>query len=144
MFLKVKLKPNGDFDKLKARLVADGSTQDKNMYEDVSSPTMSTTSLFVLTALAARDKLHVSKIDIASAYLNADMTGPRVYMKFDPEIATILTQLESKLVEYITDNGAAGQSAVRVRLKRGTVVRKSQIRTRVDGLCDKSTGPMRI
>ena len=105
MFLKVKLKPNGDFDKLKARLVADGSTQDRNMYEDVSSPTMSTTSLFVLTALAARDKLHVATIDIASAYLNADMTGPSVYMKFDPEIATILTQLEPKLKQYITDNG---------------------------------------
>ena len=105
MFLKVKLKPNGDFDKLKARMVADGSTQDRNIYEDVSSPTMSTTSLFVLVALAARDKQSVATFDIASAYLNADMSGPSVYMRFDPEIASLLTQLDSKLAEYVVDNG---------------------------------------
>ena len=105
MFLKVKLKPNGEFDKLKARLVADGSMQDKNMYEDVSSPTISTTSLFVLAALAARDKQCTATFDIASAYLNADMSGPSVFMRFDPEIATILTQLQSKLEEFLTDSG---------------------------------------
>ena len=117
MFLKVKLKPNGDFDKLKARLVADGSSQDRNMYEDVSSPTISTTSLFVLAALAARDKQCIATFDIASAYLNADMRGPSVFMRFDPEIATILKQLDPILPEYVTANGC-----LVVQLDKGYVV----------------------
>jgi len=105
MFLKVKLKPNGEFDKLKARLVADGSSQDRSIYEDVSSPTISTTSLFVLASLAARENHCVATFDIASAYLNADMTGPSVYMRFDREMSTILVQLEPELTEFVTDNG---------------------------------------
>ena len=85
--------------------MADGSTQDRNLYEDVSSPTISTTSLFVLAALAANDRQCVATFDIASAYLNADMSGPSVYMRFDPEMATILTQLEPTLKEFVADNG---------------------------------------
>ena len=42
MFLKEKYLPTGAFEKLKARLVAGGNQQDKDLYDDISSPTVST------------------------------------------------------------------------------------------------------
>jgi hypothetical protein len=39
MFLKEKYLPTGHYEKLKARLVTGGNQQDKDLYEDLSSPT---------------------------------------------------------------------------------------------------------
>ena len=48
MFLKEKCTASGEYDNLKARLVAGGDQRDKELYEDLvlSSPTASTTSVF--------------------------------------------------------------------------------------------------
>jgi hypothetical protein len=48
MFLKAKYHPDGTFDKLKARLVAGGDQQDKSLYVDISSATVSTSAVFTL------------------------------------------------------------------------------------------------
>jgi hypothetical protein len=55
MFLKEKFAASGEFEKLKARLVAGGDQQDKGLYEDLylSSPTASTTSVLAIAAIAA-------------------------------------------------------------------------------------------
>ena len=42
MFLKEKFYADGNFEKLKARLVAGGHLQDRQMYQDISSPTVRT------------------------------------------------------------------------------------------------------
>jgi hypothetical protein len=73
MFLKRKTHPDGSFDKYKARLVAGGDMQDKKLYEDLSSPTVSTSSVFTVAAIAAHEKRHVAVVDIGSAFLNATM-----------------------------------------------------------------------
>ena len=44
IFLKRKNHPDGSFHKLKARLVAGGDQQDKGLYDDLSSPTVSTSA----------------------------------------------------------------------------------------------------
>ena len=44
MFLKDKYTADGKFDKLKSRLVAGGHLQDRNIYDNGSSPTVSTTN----------------------------------------------------------------------------------------------------
>jgi len=59
MFLKEKRKPDGCFDKLKARLVAGGHMQDRSIYDDNSSPTVSWTSVSLILAIAAEDKHQV-------------------------------------------------------------------------------------
>ena len=41
MFLKEKFNGDGTFDKLKARLVAGGDGQDRSLYDNLSSPTVS-------------------------------------------------------------------------------------------------------
>ena len=57
MFLKEKNLPNGDFQKIKARLVAGGDQQDKSLYSDTSSLTAtleSTTMVIAVTAAEGR------------------------------------------------------------------------------------------
>ncbi len=85
MFLKEKFSADGQFEKLKARLVAGGHQQDRSSYtlEETSSPTVSTTSLFTLLALK-KDKDKVVTVDIKSAYLNASMSDRVILMKMEP------------------------------------------------------------
>jgi hypothetical protein len=68
-FLKEKYKADGSFDKLKSRLVAGGNEQDRNLYDDLSSPTASTESLFIMASLAALQCRHVYTVDIGGAYI---------------------------------------------------------------------------
>jgi hypothetical protein len=75
MFLKEKFKASGLFDKLKARLVAGGDQQDRSLYDDISSSTVSiTTILLIIIFIAALEGRIVITVDIAGAYhLNADI-----------------------------------------------------------------------
>ena len=47
MFLKEKFTTEGPFEKLKSRLVAGGHLQDRDIYDNESSPILSTSSLFI-------------------------------------------------------------------------------------------------
>ena len=66
MFLKEKFTASGEYDKLKARLVAGGDKQDKELYEDLclSSPTAFTTSVLAVAAIAACEGRLVTVMDI--------------------------------------------------------------------------------
>jgi hypothetical protein len=75
MFLKDKYLSSGAFQKFKARLVAGGNQQDKTLYNNLSSPTASTTSVLTVAAIAAAANRWVLVIDIGGAYLNAS-TAP--------------------------------------------------------------------
>ena len=48
VFIKQKVFSNGQLDKLKARLVADGSQQGRHLYDFVSSATVSLQVLYLL------------------------------------------------------------------------------------------------
>jgi hypothetical protein len=71
LFYKEKYFPDGKFDKLKARLVASGDAQDRSLYTEsqTSSPTVSTETLFMVAAIAGREKRKVITVDIGSAFL---------------------------------------------------------------------------
>lgn len=71
MFIKEKYNSNNNFEKLKGRLVSDGSTQDKALYPDLSSPTARLESIFIALELAMRKRIKRCKMDIDGAYLNA-------------------------------------------------------------------------
>ena len=101
MFLREKTLPNGDFEKMKARLVAGGHRQDRSIYTDTSSPTPNITSIFTVAALAADERRKVTTVDIGNAYLNAPMTGENpVYMKLNKEISEILCNIDSSFREF--------------------------------------------
>jgi hypothetical protein len=106
MFLKEKFLSTGEFDKLKARLVAGGDMQDKTLYENISSPTISLSSVFIITAIASFEKRIVVTADIAGAYLNAKMSTQEVLMRLDPFIASIVVKLKPDYGKFICTNGS--------------------------------------
>lgn len=93
MFLTPKKKPNGDIDKIKGRIVAGGHRQDRSLFQDsdISSPTVSLTSVLAAAAVAAQQGHHVMTLDHKAAYLNARMEGPPVTMQLDSGVASLLS-----------------------------------------------------
>jgi len=63
----------------KARWVAGGHRQVKQLLVDFASPTLKTTSLFTLLAIGAHKHLPIKFLDIRNAYLWADLPAP-IYM----------------------------------------------------------------
>ena len=105
IFLKEKYRSDGTFDKLKGRLVAGGHMQDRSMFEDNSSPTVATTSTFMLAALAARENRHVVTADIGGAYLNASMGEHMTFMRLDPLLSSIIIKLDPSYENFIDARG---------------------------------------
>jgi hypothetical protein len=106
MIFQPKHDPNtGEFIKLKARFVADGSTQDKSMYEDVSSPTVSTHAVFINAAIAAKERRLVKVVDLPGAYLHADMSGEEVLMHISKDDAEILIMMDPEYKQYLRSDG---------------------------------------
>ncbi len=56
MFMVEKYLANGSFDKMKARLVADGRDQDEEIYPNKSSPTVAVHSVFTALGLVSRKR----------------------------------------------------------------------------------------
>jgi len=105
MFLKEKFTPEGDFLKLKSRLVAGGDQQDRALYEDVSSPTASITVIFIVLTIAAAECRHIVTMDIAGAYLNASMSSVVVHMYFEPALASMLCELVPAYSRFLMKDG---------------------------------------
>jgi Reverse transcriptase (RNA-dependent DNA polymerase) len=102
MFLKDKYLASGAFERFKARLVAGGNQQDKGLYEDLSSPTVATSSVLAIAAIAAMESRKVIAIDIGGAFLNADMapTGVEVHMRLNRVMTSMLIQLDPSYEKY--------------------------------------------
>ena len=90
----------GEFIKLKARFVANGSTQDRSVYDDVSSPTVSTHAVFLNAAIAAKERRIVKTIDLPGAYLNVKMSGVEVLMHLDSDSAGILILIKPEYEKF--------------------------------------------
>lgn len=70
IFLVEKFFANGEFEKIKARLVANGAQQDRELYPNKSSPTASIHAIFTCLAIVAYiGKYAVAKIDVKGAYI---------------------------------------------------------------------------
>jgi hypothetical protein len=113
MFIKMKYKPDGSEDKVKARLVAGGNRQDRTLYEDISAPTVNTTHLFMEVAIAAKKRQKIATLDIGSAYLNAEMKGTNVYMRLDRHLTSLITTMYPEYSQFIESSGT-----ITVRLKK--------------------------
>ena len=114
MFLKEKFLPTGEFEKLKARLVAGGDQQDKNLYEDLSSPTVSTSVVLTVLTIAAHERRNISVVDITGAYLNAEIGREvTVNMRLDRVISGLITRLRPEYSTYLDQRGS-----IVVRLQR--------------------------
>jgi hypothetical protein len=109
MFLKEKNKPDGTFDKLKARLVANGSQQESTAEQKIanSSPTASLTSILMVASIAAKEKRHVVTVDVKSAYINARMPDDEIVdIIIEPSIATELVKLAPEFATTLRYDGS--------------------------------------
>jgi hypothetical protein len=98
MFLVNKYDANGEFEKVKARLVADGRDQDPALYPNKSSPTVVIHSVFTVLGMAGEKRSRVvAKIDIKGAFLQTPMSGPPIYMKIYPKITKYAKELYPEL-----------------------------------------------
>ncbi len=104
MFLKAKHDARGTFERIKARLVANGSQQDRELYGDVSSPTPSHESILASLVMAAKERRHAAVIDIGGAYLNADMDED-VYMWLDKHLSEKVIAVMPEAAAVATRNG---------------------------------------
>jgi hypothetical protein len=94
MFVVQKYLANGEFDKVKARLVADGRDQDASLYPDKSSPMVALHSVFMVLGLGAMKKWRqVIKIDVKGAFVQTPMKGQATYMKLDLKITKYTIEL---------------------------------------------------
>ena len=82
--------------------------QDKDLYtkDDISSPTVGTSSVMTIVAIAAKEKRHVLTADIGGAYLNASMTKEKlILMRLSKENAAILVWLKPEYSSFLLSNG---------------------------------------
>lgn len=107
MFLKDKYDASGRFLKFKARLVAGGDQQDKELYDDLSSPTAATSSVLTVAAIAAAEWRYAMTIDVGGAFLNADMTptGVLVHMRLDPLLTKLLLEIDPSYAPLVEKSG---------------------------------------
>jgi hypothetical protein len=108
MFLKDKYTAEGKFDKLKSRLVAGGHLQDRDIYDNGSSPTVSTTSVFIIAAIAAKENRSLATIDFPGAFLNSDMPSEgthAVFMRLNKYLTDVLISIDKSYLKYVNEKG---------------------------------------
>jgi len=105
MFLVRKYVADGSFDKVKARLVADGIDQDAELYPNKSSPTVAIHSVFTVLGLAATKTWQiVVKIDVKGAFLQTPMSGEPTFMKLDPKVLKYAVELFPNLKKMVEED----------------------------------------
>lgn len=108
MFMKTKFDGLGRFEKIKARLVANGKQQDRALYPNTYSPTVALQSVMMCLVVAAAEGRHVSTVDIGGAYLNAERNsaeGEEVVMELEPMLVRILAKVTPGVKPYIDEKG---------------------------------------
>ncbi len=111
LFFKEKLDSNGNFIKIKARLVAGGNEQSRIGMEDTGSPTVSTEVLFIVTSIAAKLGMKFGVADVEGAYLEADMIGDPVLMQLNPTVSRCLIDIDNS---YAKSMDASGKVVVKL------------------------------
>jgi hypothetical protein len=106
MFKVSKYLASGEFDKMKARLVADGRDQDPELYPDKSSPTVVLHSVFTVLGMVASHKWRVTvKIDIKGAFLQTPMEGEPTYTKLDQKMSKYVVEMFPELKTLMEEDG---------------------------------------
>ena len=118
IFLKEKLDSKGNFIKLKSRLVAGGHLQIKDLFapNEISSPTVSINSVFMVIAMGVSQHRNFMTFDIAQAYLNAPMPEEHdVHMTLDELTTRILCEIDPSYKKFLPK---VGKQEITVKLDK--------------------------
>jgi histone deacetylase 1/2 len=76
--------------------------QDRTLlYDDeVSSPTVAATFIFLIASIAAKESRTVVTIDIGGAYLNADISQYNILMSLDPIMSALMIKLDPSYANF--------------------------------------------
>ena len=93
IFVKVKYTAQGNFDKVKARLVAGGHKEPLNNdpHLNISSPVVSDVVVKIIFAIAAARRVKLKAIDIAGAFLRVPMQRDNVFVRLPRDVSVDLT-----------------------------------------------------
>jgi len=105
MFLKAKFDGMGVFEKIKARLVANGSQQDLRPKIETASPTVAMDSVMMCLSIAAKEGRSVATADIGGAYLNADMDDEEVLMELEPALIEVVRTFLPNVDPFVDGRG---------------------------------------
>ena len=107
MFLKDKYKPDGSFDKIKARMVGDGKHQNSKLYNMVSSSTVALSSVMLMLNIASKYNAKVASYDVGGAFLHAKLEedDPDIYLKVTKDVANIWKDVDPSARDFLDDKG---------------------------------------
>ena len=104
IILREKFDAEGNFEKLKARLVANGAQMDPTTHTDLSSPTVSLTFLLMMVVVAAREPCKVATMDVGNAFVKASMDDEdEVLVTLDQLTAALLCQIDRSYEQFLND-----------------------------------------
>lgn len=107
MFLTPKIDAAGVFLNLKARLVADGDQQRREVYDhsNLTTLTVSTSSFFAVASFAAAKNRTIISLDVEGAFLHAEMYGITVHRILDAVITAIIIDLDPSYKVFVDERG---------------------------------------
>ena len=86
--------------------MADGDRQNKKLYDDLSSPIASTSSVFSMLSVSAYKRRYAAVLDVGGAFLNADTTtGVNVFMRLNKTMTDVLSSLDKSYRSHADSKG---------------------------------------
>jgi len=106
MLVNDKYKPDGTYDKTKARLCAGGNWLDPATYGDTSSKTTNGITANILLKIAAAADEDICIYDIKSAFVHARMEpdAKKIFVKLAPSMSKIYCDLYPNSKQFLHDN----------------------------------------
>ena len=90
---------------LKGRFVGDGHRENEHIYERKSSPTASSSTIFITLADAAEKKKSILVDDVHCAYLNASRGDlPKVYGILGKEMTAVLIMMKPEYAPFVRED----------------------------------------
>ena len=109
IFLKEKMKADGAFDKLKARLVAGGNFVDTSLAGDISAYVVTPVTVMAMLNIAASKNLNIMTGDVTGAFLipslSTDDPTEIVYVVIDKDTSNIVEQIVPEWKRYRNPEG---------------------------------------
>jgi hypothetical protein len=111
MFVKIKYKADGSFDKVKARLVANGDEQPLDTLGETRAPTVNQISVITLLNYVVLMDCLLSAYDIKGAFLKRRIEeGKLIYIWIGPQEASLWVSVYPQHSQFVDEKGVSNYS----------------------------------